>query len=128
MADMNGSVTPAQYEILEAVWHAGEAGSTVAEIWQAISERRSVTRTTVLNQVDRLEKRGWLKRRKQNDIYRYFATRSQAQVAQGLVAEFVDSFFQGSAAELVMNLLGSKRLKSSEVKRLRDLLEKGSEK
>ena len=35
---------------------------TVAEIWQAIGASRAIGRTTVLNQVDRLEKRGWLRR------------------------------------------------------------------
>jgi len=57
-----GSLTAAQYEIMAAVWNAGDAGVTVAEIWQAIAESRTIGRTTVLNQVDRLEKRGWLRR------------------------------------------------------------------
>ncbi len=36
----------------------------IGEVWNAIRAARDVSRTTVLNLVDRLEKRGWLKRRK----------------------------------------------------------------
>ena len=64
MGRPEGRLTPAQHEIMEIVWRTGEAGATVTEIWTAIAGSREVARTTVLNLVDRLEKRGWLKRRK----------------------------------------------------------------
>jgi BlaI family transcriptional regulator, penicillinase repressor len=123
MTQPEGTLTPAQHEILEAIWSAPENGATVTEIWQAIGQQRGVTRTTVLNQVDRLEKRGWLKREKHADGFRYVATRTREQVASGLAVEFVDSFFGGSAEELLMSLLGSKRLKPSDIARLKALLE-----
>ncbi|MFB3111017.1 MAG: BlaI/MecI/CopY family transcriptional regulator [Gemmatimonadales bacterium] len=65
-----GNLTPAQYEILQVIWGGDEEGATVAEIWQEISKLRSVGRTTVLNLVDRLEKRGWLTRRQVQGVYR----------------------------------------------------------
>lgn len=123
MPDPEGTLTAAQHEILEVVWSSPSNGATVSEIWHAIGEQRDVTRTTVLNQVDRLEKRGWLRRRKHKDGFRYVATRNRGQAARSLTEEFVDSFFGGSASELVMNLLGSKKLKPEEIARLRDLLD-----
>ena len=60
MVDPEGNLTPVQYEILQVIWDGDDAGSTVAEIWREISKSRSVGRTTILNLVDRLEKRGWL--------------------------------------------------------------------
>ncbi|MDA0921671.1 MAG: BlaI/MecI/CopY family transcriptional regulator [Planctomycetota bacterium] len=123
MADPDGTLTAAQHEILEVVWNAPNSGATVTEIWQAIGQQRDVTRTTVLNQVDRLEKRGWLRRKKHADGFRYVATRNRDQASRGLAEEFVDSFFGGSASELVMSLLGSKKLTPSEIKRLRGLLD-----
>ena len=57
-----GDLTPAQFELVAAAWDGPAEGMTVAEIWQAVADRRGVTRTTVLNLVDRLEKRGWLAR------------------------------------------------------------------
>lgn len=122
MPKPDGGLTEAQLEILDAIWAGPPTGSTVTEIWEAITSQRKVTRTTVLNQVDRLEKRGWLKRKKHGDGFRYIAVFSRDIATRGLAEQFLDSFFGGSASELVMSLLGSKKLSASEVQRLRDLL------
>lgn len=119
-----GSLTPAQYEILDVVWRAGDDGATVAEIWHAISETRTVARTTILNLVDRLEKRGWLKRRDDAVAARYTAAVSRDRTSTELAGEFVETFFDGSAANLVMSLLGTQRLDAAEVRRLREILDK----
>lgn len=119
-----GNLTPAQHEILEVVWEAADQGATVAEIWQAVSTRRSVGRTTILNLVDRLEKRGWLRRRNDSEgANRYFATLSRERTAASLAKEFLNDFFEGSASNLVMSLLGSNKLSKSELQRLRAVLE-----
>lgn len=121
------ALTAVQFEIMQVVWNA-TAGATVAEIWEAIGQSREVTRTTVLNLVGRLEKRGWLKRRKQEGVFRYFAAVDR-ETATGRVAEkFVDEYFGGSAAELVMSLLGSRRITSSQVEELRALLQRADSK
>ena len=73
MPKPQGSLTSTQYEIMEVVWSHGAAGATVGKIWQAFSARRAVGRTTILNHVDRLEKRGWLIRHKEESPLRYVA-------------------------------------------------------
>ena len=123
MQKPQGTLTAAQHEILSVIWAGNRKGSTVTEIWQSIAGERNVTRTTVLNQVDRLEKRGWLQRRLHSDGYRYVATQSQRKTTRGIAEEFLDSFFGGSASELMISLTGSSRLKPSEVSRLREILE-----
>jgi BlaI family transcriptional regulator, penicillinase repressor len=128
MARPEGTLTAAQHEILEAVWNAPDTGVTVAEVWQSIGQQRALTRTTVLNQIDRLEKRGWLKRHKHPDGFRYVATQSREQVASALAEEFVASFFGGSASDLVLSLLGTDSLKPTEIARLKALLEARSRK
>jgi predicted transcriptional regulator len=95
----------------------------VSEIWQAISQQRDVGRTTVLNLVDRLEKRGWLSRRKVDGVFQYTATVGREKAAGHVAGEFVDAFFSGSAADLVMSLLGSKRISADEVDELRAMLD-----
>ena len=77
MKNPEGSLTPVQYQIMEAVWSGGEEGASVVEIWQAVRADRSVGRTTVLNLVDRLEKRGWLVCRRENRPNRYSAAVSR---------------------------------------------------
>ena len=125
MPGPKGSLTAAQYEIMAAVWEAGSAGVTVADIWQAIARTRALGRTTVLNQVDRLEKRGWLRRVPGDGITRFQATLSREEASRQLVAGFVSDYFQGSGVELVSALLGTEALtlSRSDVERLRKLLD-----
>jgi predicted transcriptional regulator len=125
MHEPKGSLTAAQYEIMAAVWQAGDAGITVAEIWQAISEARTIGRTTVLNQVDRLERRGWLKRLPGDGPTRFRATLSKDDASQQLVSGFVSDYFQGSTVDLVSALLGNDavNLTKKDVGRLRKLLD-----
>ena len=127
MPSPEGKLTPAQHEILEIVWAAKDAGATVTEIWDAIAKNRPVTRTTVLNLVDRLERRSWLRRKKVAGAFRYLATVDAPTTARRMAEGFIDEFFGGSASELVMSLLGGKRLTTAEAQRLRKLLASGEQ-
>ena len=122
-----GNLTPAQYEILQVIWDGDDEGATVAEIWREISKLRGVGRTTVLNLVDRLEKRGWLTRHRAQGVYRYRAALDREKTTDTLASEFVDDFFGGKASDLVMTLLGNKSIKKDEVERLRKLIDKASQ-
>jgi predicted transcriptional regulator len=127
MPKPQGSLTATQYEILDVVWSHGNSGATVAEIWQVFAARRPVGRTTILNHVDRLEKRGWLFRREGESPLRYVAALGREKTVALLAGDFVDGFFGGSARELMVSLLGSKRLKPAEIDQLRRMLESASE-
>jgi predicted transcriptional regulator len=126
MPGPKGSLTAAQYEIMAAVWEAPAEGVTVADIWQAIAQARSISRTTVLSQVDRLEKRGWLTRLPEGGIARYRAALSKQDASQRLAAGFVSDFFQGSTIEMLTALLGSnaRELTKKDLERLRKLFDK----
>lgn len=128
MPKPEGSLTSTQYEILEVIWERGADGATVVEIWQALSENRSVGRTTILNHVDRLEKRCWLKRRDDASPLHYVAAQNRETTLSQLTGRFVNDFFGKSPLDLVMNLLGSKRLKPEDIDELRRLLESDSSK
>ncbi len=125
MRQPKGSLTAAQYEIMSVVWDVGEAGITVADMWQKIAAARDIGRTTVLNQVDRLEKRDWLRRLPGDGPTRFVATLSQKDASRQLVAGFVSDYFQGSTVDLMSALLGGDAgsLSKQEVDRLRKLLE-----
>jgi predicted transcriptional regulator len=117
-----GDLTPAQYELLAMAWIGPADGMTVAEIWQAVADRRRVTRTTVLNLVDRLEKRGWLKRESIAGVYRYRPTLDRATAEARLATGFMAGFFGGSPAQLVQSLLGSADVSSADIDRLQRIL------
>lgn len=118
MSRAEGNLTAAQYEIMQVVWNQGDAGASVAEIWQAIARRRAIGRTTVLNLVDRLEKRGWLIRSEQQRPVRYVASQDRSDTNAALAEAFVKDFFGGSASGLVMSLVGSQQLTRDELQHL----------
>jgi BlaI family penicillinase repressor len=118
----DAALTAVQFGILQVVWDRPD-GATVAEIWDAMPKGRDVARTTVLNLVSRLDKRGWLKRRKCDGVFRYTATIDRDTATATFAGKFVDDFFDGSAKDLVMSLLGSKRISQAEVDELRQLLQ-----
>lgn len=120
--EARGDLTPAQHEIMSLAWDAGADGLTVAEIWQVVTARRDVARTTVLNLVDRLEKRGWLTRRATPTGLRYAAAADRMATKSQLAADFVTDFFGGSSVQLVQSLLGSRSVSDRELERLRELL------
>ncbi|MCY2963533.1 MAG: BlaI/MecI/CopY family transcriptional regulator, partial [Planctomycetota bacterium] len=62
------------------------------------------------------------KRRKDQGKFRYAAARKQEAVEMQLASEFVDEFFAGSAANLVMSLLGSQQIPPDDIERLKQLL------
>jgi predicted transcriptional regulator len=120
-----GTLTPIQFEIMQLVWNS-DAGLSIGEIWDEIRAGREVSRTTVLNLVDRLEKRRWLKRRKDEGVYRYAAAVERQSAESQLASQFVEEFFDGSAANLVMSLLGSQRIAPADIARLKRLIDEES--
>ncbi len=122
MTAPEGKLTPVQFEIMQLIWNSTQ-GLTIGEIWDEIRAGRDVSRTTVLNLVDRLEKRSWLKRRKDQGVFRYAAALERQSVEAQLAADFVQEFFDGSAANLVMSLLGSQRISKSDIQRLKKLMD-----
>ena len=122
----DNKLTPVQFEIMQIVWESA-SGATVAEIWEQIGKTRDVARTTILNLVGRLEKRRWLKRKKQSGVYRYLATVDRETATADVAGQFVDDFFGGSTAEMVMSLLGNERISNSELDELRHLISSQSQ-
>lgn len=112
----------AQLEIMNLVWARGE--TTVTEIWKELEARRPLARTTVLTVMDRLEKKGWLKRRAEGQQHYYSAARSRANTLGGLVERLVETAFAGSAEDLVMALLDGRGVTADEAKRIRRLIDK----
>ena len=122
MSEQEGTLTAAQFEILQLLWQA-ESGLSVAEIWAKVREGREVSRTTILNLMDRLEKRNWLRREKIDGVFRYQACVDQSTTEARLASEFVGEYFNGSMSSFVLSLLGSKRVSKKELQRLKDMLD-----
>lgn len=120
------ALSEAQLEIMRIVWPRGE--TTVTAVWQAIAARRGVARNTVLTVMDRLEKRGWLRKRRVANTDLYRATVSERATLGDFAKRFVDTVFGGSAESLVMALLDGRGVSAAEVGRIRKRIDEARRK
>lgn len=74
---------------------------TVRQVADHISETKGHVRTTVLNIMERLRKKGFLRRRKQDGIFEYSPTLPRRDLLRNLVRDFVDKTLGGSVSPFV---------------------------
>ena len=115
------ALSEAQLAIMHVIWGGGEM--TVTDVWHALSERRAVARNTVLTLMDRLEKKGWLKRRAEGQTHYYTAAAPRAATLSQVVHRLVDAAFAGSAEALVLALLEGRGISDEEARRIRQLID-----
>jgi BlaI family transcriptional regulator, penicillinase repressor len=119
-------LSEAQMEIMEEVWKGGEV--TVTKVWEALESRRGVARNTVHTLMERLTRKGWLKRRMDGQVHYYSARSTRTRTMKNLVNRLVDSAFGGSAESLVLTLLQGRTLTPEEAGRIRDLIDQSPKK
>lgn len=122
------SLTASQFEILECLWEIGPPGGTTGEVWEQISSRRKVGRTTILKAMERLESYGWLNRTTVKGAIRYWPSMTRDRVERKVMAEVMEGFFHGSPNSLVKCLLGSGALTKRDAAELRQLLDEAKNK
>jgi predicted transcriptional regulator len=110
----------AEMEILQYV--AEHHPVTVRDVADHVGETKGHVRTTALNVMERLRKKGYLKRKKADGIFQYSPTVSRAELLQGLVRDFVSKTLGGSISPFVAYLADEGKLTSAEVAQLRKLV------
>jgi predicted transcriptional regulator len=122
MRPKSETLTAQELEIMKVIWPLGQA--TVREVYEALSEKRSVAYTTVQTMMNILETKGHLKKEPGEKAQVYAPVRPQQLVVRSMVREFVDRVFDGSARPLLVHLLKEKGLPERERKELQRLIDK----
>src|ERR1041384_7804094 len=97
----------AELELLRILWKEGPL--TVRDVHEIIARRRDVGYTTVLKTLQVMAEKGLVTRDESERSHVYTAAIPETAVKKRLVSDLVDRVFDGSAAELVMQALTSKR-------------------
>jgi len=113
-------LSEAQLGIMNIIWEKGEA--TVTEVWEEISKKRPVARTTIMTLITRLEEKGWLKHREIIPTYIYTATRTKEQSTGEIITGILNKVFAGSTENLMMTLLGHKKVSRKELARIKEII------
>jgi predicted transcriptional regulator len=112
--------TDLELELLKVVWARGQA--TVREVFQDLSKQRKIAYTTVLTMMGILEHKGHLTKTAGERAYIYRPTRPKDQVVEGMVADFVNRVFSGSAKPLLVHLVENPSIPTEDLAEVEKLL------
>ena len=84
---------------MKIVWQLEKA--TVRDVYEELLKHRKIAYTTVMTTLDRLEKKGTLKRKKSGKAFVYSAAMTESELRQLAVQHLVDEYFQGSRESLL---------------------------
>lgn len=118
--------TPAELEILDILWDRGS--STVREVYDAISSKRSTTYTTVLKFMQIMHEKGLVERDQTSKAHVYRPKFSQRHTQTKLVGSLLDKAFRGSALSLVQHVLETKPATREELAAIRRMIDEAEAK
>lgn len=101
---------------------------TVRSVAEEFGENKGLTRTTILNVMERLRKKGYLVREQVEGVFQYSPRVPQADLLKGLVRDFVKNSLRGSLSPFVAYLTDEARLTDKQIKELKEIvadMEKG---
>ena len=119
------TLTEQELEIMKVIWERPSV--TVRDVYEALREKKTVAYTTVMTMMNILEAKGHLVKRPEGRAYVYEPSQAQTQVISGMVQDFVDRVFDGSAQPLVLSLLREKKLSREDLDEISRLIEETPE-
>jgi len=116
-------LTDQELEIMKIIWSQGQV--TVRAVYEALLKRRRVAYTTVMTMMKILEQKGHLTKiaKDGEKAYLYNPTKPKDQVIGGMVKEFIQRVFNGSAEPLLLHLVEQQNLSDKEKKEIETLLD-----
>jgi len=113
--------TEAELAILNVLWEAGP--STVRDVQNQLQSARGTGYTTTLKLMQIMYEKGLLKRDDSNRSHVYSAAITRQKTQKMAVTKIIDQLFEGSAQQLVMQALASKKTTAKELAEIRNLLD-----
>src|SRR5688572_13502185 len=113
--------TAKELEILKIV--SEKAPVSVKDVHEQLGGETANGYTTILKLMQIMHEKGHVTRQKSGKLHLYQAMVSQAITQQSVLDKMIDSLFEGSASQLVLSALGSRKSTKSELKAIRDYLD-----
>ena len=113
--------TPAELEILQILWQAGEASTP--DVHEKLSQTNDGGYTRTLKFMQLMHEKGLLGRRREGKSHVYYPLVKEEDTKGSLLDRFIDATFGGSKSKLVMQLLGNKKVSKKEIAEIRAYLD-----
>jgi len=121
----SATLTEAELRLMDVLWEKGPA--TVQQILDALTAKPALAYNSVLTTIRILEKKGYVRHIKDGRAYVYEPLLGRKEATRFAVRHLVSRFFGNSDEMLVLNILEDRGVNDEELKRLRELLERGKE-
>jgi BlaI family penicillinase repressor len=121
MNDTPQKPTASELEILRVLWTRGP--STVREVCDALSEKKTTGYTSVLKFLQIMTAKGTVRRNETQRAHVYEACLPAEQTKQQIAGDMLQRVFEGSASQLMMHALAGRRASREEVAEMRRLLD-----
>ena len=115
------TLTEAELRLMKVLWERGP--STAGEAVQALEEEAVLAESTVRTMMGILRDKGYVRATRRGRAFVYHPLVAQAEAQRGALRHLISRFFDGSPAQLLLNLLGDEDLDPAEIERLRKLVE-----
>lgn len=115
------TLTEAELRLMDVLWSRGP--STVAEVTKALPQGRSLAYSSVLTTLRILEQKGYARHELRGRAFVYHTTVGRQDAQRSVVRYVVSRFFEGSAEQLVLNILENEGLDLEDLQRLRGMVE-----
>lgn len=107
------------FEIMNIIWDNGEI--TALEIANRLSDKKGWKKPTVYTLIDRLIKKGAIKRRDPDYLCKALVKRDDVRKTE--TAGLLEKLCNGSAKLLISGLIEDKKLSAEELRELRELID-----
>src|SRR5438552_3623319 len=107
----------AEMDVLRYVAEHGPV--TVREVADHLAQTKGHVRTTVLNSMERLRRKGFLSRKKVDGLFQYVPVKNKKDLFQRLLKRFVEAAFGGSHDPLVAYFADHGKMTGEELRMLR---------
>jgi BlaI family penicillinase repressor len=113
--------TESELEILRVLWERGEA--TVRDVHEELSKTKDAGYTTTLKLMQIMHEKGMVKRDESSKTHKYTPLISREKTQKQFVGKMIDTLFQGSSSQLVMQALGNHKASKEELDEIQKLID-----
>ena len=116
----SNTLTEAELRLMRLLWERGEAA--VADLVQALPEDAPLAYTSVLTTIRILEKKGYVRHRKEGRAFFYSPRVAEHEARESEIRHVLQRFFGNSRERLVLSLLGDVDVTPEELERMKQAI------
>lgn len=116
----SATLTDGELRLMRVLWARGS--STVSDIVDGLGPRRSPAYNTVQTMMRILERKGYVRHRKEGRAFVFEPVLDQSQAQRSALRYVLDRFFDNSPQTLVLSLLEDQQVDDADLADLRDLV------